>query len=132
MKDNGNGIPQKVLEKIFQPFFTTKPTGEGTGLGLSLTYDIVKAHGGEMKVETKGRSEFAIQCRCLNHRIIRIERLRWFVFSDLSIKSVNPQIRVNRWWFIRSILLKAKGGVIKIQTEEGEGLTLFSYLKKSK
>jgi len=53
VKDNGNGIPQKVLEKIFQPFFTTKPTGQGTGLGLSLAYDIVKAHGGELKVETK-------------------------------------------------------------------------------
>ncbi|MBC7827401.1 MAG: GHKL domain-containing protein [Chitinophagaceae bacterium] len=53
VKDNGNGITQKVLEKIFQPFFTTKPTGEGTGLGLSLAYDIVKAHGGELKVETK-------------------------------------------------------------------------------
>ncbi len=52
VKDNGNGIPQKVLDKIFQPFFTTKPTGEGTGLGLSLSYDIVKAHGGELKVET--------------------------------------------------------------------------------
>ena len=51
--DNGNGIPEKVLEKIFQPFFTTKPTGHGTGLGLSLSYDIVKAHGGELKVETK-------------------------------------------------------------------------------
>ena len=51
--DNGNGIPPHVLEKIFQPFFTTKPTGEGTGLGLSLSYDIVKAHGGELKVETK-------------------------------------------------------------------------------
>ncbi|HJS54022.1 MAG TPA: ATP-binding protein, partial [Chitinophagaceae bacterium] len=51
--DNGNGIPQKVLDKIFQPFFTTKPTGQGTGLGLSLSYDIVKAHGGEFKVETK-------------------------------------------------------------------------------
>jgi signal transduction histidine kinase len=51
--DNGNGIPSKVLDKIFQPFFTTKPTGQGTGLGLSLTYDIVKAHGGEIKVETK-------------------------------------------------------------------------------
>ena len=55
VKDNGNGIPQKVLDKIFQPFFTTKPTGEGTGLGLSLSYDIIKAHGGEIKVETKGR-----------------------------------------------------------------------------
>jgi two-component system, NtrC family, sensor kinase len=56
--DNGNGIPQKVLDKIFQPFFTTKPTGQGTGLGLSLSYDIVKAHGGELKVETK-EGEFA-------------------------------------------------------------------------
>ena len=53
VKDNGPGIPPKVLEKIFQPFFTTKPTGEGTGLGLSLAYDIVKAHGGELKVATK-------------------------------------------------------------------------------
>jgi signal transduction histidine kinase len=51
--DNGSGISQKVLDKIFQPFFTTKPTGEGTGLGLSLSYDIVKAHGGDLKVETK-------------------------------------------------------------------------------
>jgi two-component system, NtrC family, sensor kinase len=53
IKDNGPGIPQKVLDKIFQPFFTTKPTGQGTGLGLSLAYDIVKAHGGEIKIETK-------------------------------------------------------------------------------
>ena len=51
--DNGNGIPQNVLDKIFQPFFTTKPTGQGTGLGLSLSYDIVKAQNGEIKVETK-------------------------------------------------------------------------------
>lgn len=51
--DNGDGIPQKNLDKIFQPFFTTKPTGQGTGLGLSLSYDIIKAHGGEMKVESK-------------------------------------------------------------------------------
>ena len=63
VKDNGNGIPQKVLDKIFQPFFTTKPTGQGTGLGLSLSYDIVKAHGGELKVETKEGedAEFIIQ-----------------------------------------------------------------------
>ncbi len=59
--DNGNGIPQKVLDKIFQPFFTTKPTGQGTGLGLSLSYDIIKAHGGEIKVETISTgSQFAI------------------------------------------------------------------------
>jgi len=51
--DNGNGIPQNIKNKIFQPFFTTKPTGQGTGLGLSMSYDIVKAHGGELKVETK-------------------------------------------------------------------------------
>jgi len=51
--DNGNGIPSSIKEKIFQPFFTTKPTGQGTGLGLSLSYDIVKAHGGELKVESK-------------------------------------------------------------------------------
>ncbi len=53
VRDNGMGILQKVLDKIFQPFFTTKPTGQGTGLGLSLSYDIIKAHGGEIKVETK-------------------------------------------------------------------------------
>ena len=53
VRDNGNGIPKKVLDKIFQPFFTTKPTGQGTGLGLSLSFDSVKAHGGEIKVDTK-------------------------------------------------------------------------------
>jgi two-component system NtrC family sensor kinase len=63
VKDNGNGIPPKVLDKIFQPFFTTKPSGQGTGLGLSLSYDIIKAHGGEIKVETKDGeyAEFIIQ-----------------------------------------------------------------------
>jgi two-component system NtrC family sensor kinase len=53
VKDNGNGIPEKLREKIFQPFFTTKPTGSGTGLGLSLSYDIIKSHGGELSVISK-------------------------------------------------------------------------------
>jgi signal transduction histidine kinase/ligand-binding sensor domain-containing protein len=63
VQDNGNGIPEHIKEKIFQPFFTTKPTGSGTGLGLSLSYDIVKAHGGELKVwSEEGRgSKFFIQ-----------------------------------------------------------------------
>ena len=63
VSDNGNGIPQNLVDKIFQPFFTTKPTGEGTGLGLSLSYDIIKAHGGEIKVESKEGegSEFEIE-----------------------------------------------------------------------
>jgi signal transduction histidine kinase len=63
VKDNGNGIPENIKEKIFQPFFTTKPTGQGTGLGLRLSYDIVKAHGGEIKIGSKeGQgSEFIIQ-----------------------------------------------------------------------
>ena len=62
IKDNGNGIAQKILDKIFQPFFTTKPSGQGTGLGLSLSYDIIKAHGGEIKIDTKENegSEFII------------------------------------------------------------------------
>ncbi len=53
VKDNGQGIPNNALGKIFQPFFTTKPTGHGTGLGLSLSYDVIKAHGGELTVETR-------------------------------------------------------------------------------
>ncbi|WP_075349920.1 sensor histidine kinase [Algoriphagus marinus] len=57
VKDNGNGIQDTIKEKIFQPFFTTKPTGSGTGLGLSLSYDIVKAHGGKLRVESFPVSE---------------------------------------------------------------------------
>lgn len=60
IRDNGPGIPQKMLDKIYQPFFTTKPSGQGTGLGLSLSYDIItKGHGGELKVETK-EGEYAV------------------------------------------------------------------------
>jgi signal transduction histidine kinase len=61
--DNGGGVPKNIVDKIFQPFFTTKPTGQGTGLGLSLAYDIAKSHGGEIKVETGERegSTFIIQ-----------------------------------------------------------------------
>jgi ligand-binding sensor domain-containing protein/signal transduction histidine kinase len=66
VKDNGNGIPENILDKIFQPFFTTKPTGQGTGLGLSLAYDIVtKVHGGELiaKTEKNGGAGFIIKLR---------------------------------------------------------------------
>jgi signal transduction histidine kinase len=63
VEDNGNGIPENIRQKIFQPFFTTKPTGQGTGLGLSLAYDIIKAQGGELSVVTKegDGSRFIIQ-----------------------------------------------------------------------
>lgn len=64
VRDNGIGIPQPVVDKIFQPFFTTKPSGQGTGLGLSLSYDIItKGHGGQLKVESleDGFAEFIIQ-----------------------------------------------------------------------
>ncbi|MEO7121427.1 MAG: ATP-binding protein [Ginsengibacter sp.] len=67
VSDNGNGIPQNIIDKIFQPFFTTKPSGQGTGLGLSLSYDIIKAHGGQIKIETKEGegSTFIIQLPAL-------------------------------------------------------------------
>jgi two-component system NtrC family sensor kinase len=65
--DNGNGIPVAIKEKIFQPFFTTKPTGQGTGLGLSLSYDIVKAHGGEIRVETKESEGSVFRIQLSNH-----------------------------------------------------------------
>jgi signal transduction histidine kinase/ligand-binding sensor domain-containing protein len=63
VKDNGAGVSQKVIDKIFQPFFTTKPAGQGTGLGLSLSYDIIKAHGGELKVDSRegDGAEFIVQ-----------------------------------------------------------------------
>jgi two-component system, NtrC family, sensor kinase len=66
IRDNGTGIPEKVISKIFQPFFTTKPTGQGTGLGLSLSYDIIKAHGGDLKVDTREGewTEFIIELPC--------------------------------------------------------------------
>jgi two-component system NtrC family sensor kinase len=69
--DNGTGIPKKLLGRIFQPFFTTKPTGQGTGLGLSLSYEIItKGHGGRIKVESKEGefTEFVIQLPVIKHR----------------------------------------------------------------
>ena len=53
VQDNGMGISKSLMDKIFQPFFTTKPAGQGTGLGLSLSYDIIKAHGGELELESE-------------------------------------------------------------------------------
>jgi two-component system NtrC family sensor kinase len=70
IRDNGTGIPEKLIDRIFQPFFTTKPTGQGTGLGLSLSYDIIrKGHGGRITVESKEGefSEFIIQLPVIKH-----------------------------------------------------------------
>ena len=64
ISDNGGGIPQNVIDKIFQPFFTTKPSGEGTGLGLSLSYDVIKAHGGEIRVKQKKEKELRLLFNC--------------------------------------------------------------------
>jgi two-component system, NtrC family, sensor kinase len=77
VKDNGTGIPQKVVDKIFQPFYSTKPTGEGTGLGLSITYDIIKAHGGELKVDSKEGegAEFIIRLRATDNNTSKIKSL---------------------------------------------------------
>ncbi|WP_052184214.1 ATP-binding protein [Psychroserpens sp. Hel_I_66] len=71
VKDNGNGIPNKILDKIYQPFFTTKPSGKGTGLGLSMSYDIIKAHNGTLEVTTqKGAyTEFKITLPIKTKRI---------------------------------------------------------------
>lgn len=66
VRDNGMGISKQVMDKMYQPFFTTKPTGQGTGLGLSLSYDIIKAHGGDIKIETEEGeyAEFIIELPC--------------------------------------------------------------------
>jgi signal transduction histidine kinase len=86
--DNGNGIPKNVVEKIFQPFFTTKPTGQGTGLGLSLAYDIVKAHGGDIRVETEGEgSEFVISCLVDDTNLIQTNKHREKDFYSSSVTS---------------------------------------------
>ena len=66
VSDNGNGISRKILDKIFNLFFTTKPTGQGTGPGLSLSYDIVKAQGGEIKLETKEQEGTVFTISLLN------------------------------------------------------------------
>jgi signal transduction histidine kinase len=92
VQDNGNGIPESIRDKIFQPFFTTKPTGQGTGLGLSLSYDIIKAHGGDLKVETKEGEGSAFVISLPESRIIRIKR---FHGRRTQRNQCNPSIRAN-------------------------------------
>jgi signal transduction histidine kinase len=72
VKDNGPGIDKNIVDKIFQPFFTTKPTGQGTGLGLSLSYDIIKAHGGEIIVESEegNGTRFIIRINSHQNKIV--------------------------------------------------------------
>ena len=92
----GNGIPKKILDKIFQPFFTTKPTGHGTGLGLNLSYDNIIAHGGELKVETQSADEAGMEgevrflscCLLADERCIVPTALRFeVVFGFSGLKS---------------------------------------------
>lgn len=82
ISDNANGNPQKVLDKIFEPLFSTKPTGEGTGLGLTLSYDILKADGGEIKVETREGlgTDFIISCLTKN-----IKKLKNGFFCEYTV-----------------------------------------------
>jgi signal transduction histidine kinase len=94
VRDNGNGIPQNIVDKIFQPFFTTKPTGEGTGPGLSPSYDIVKAHGGEIKVESKGEgTTFKIELPEISSNARGVASVN-IVTTDFNPLKVNYKIKV--------------------------------------
>ena len=107
-KVNGNGIPKKVIDNIFQPFFTTRPTGEGTGLGLSLSYDIIKAHGGTVKAESKeGKgAEFIIE----------------LPLSDITnmLNPINPENPINHFSNNSYDIIKRHESEIKIETKEVE------------
>jgi signal transduction histidine kinase len=100
IKDNGTGIPQRVVDKIFQPFFTTKPSGQGTGLGLSLAYDIAKAHSGEIKVETKrkrGERVYYLSASCMNRRLWDFDQIADNAKNPIHLKI--PQIVVQTFNF---------------------------------